>query len=63
LKHTLRSVPLASVWPIRLGTLYITMSKGQWDETLAAAYDDGWVLIVVDDDEKPVAAFRRPADA
>jgi hypothetical protein len=39
---------------------YVTLSAGQWDDLLAAAYDDGWVLLELDDDEQPVRAYRRP---
>jgi hypothetical protein len=36
------------------------MSTGQWDTLLRAAYDQGWVLLELDDDERPVAAYQRP---
>lgn len=56
----LRSVPLPSVLPLRPGTAYITMSVGQWDATLATCYGAGFVLLELDDDERPVRAYRRP---
>jgi hypothetical protein len=42
----------------------VTMSRGQWDALLAAAYDAGWTLLEVDDCERPVRAFRKwnPSD-
>ena len=40
-------------------TINITMSTGQWDRLLQAAYDTGWTLVEVDREEKPVAAYRR----
>ena len=40
-------------------TISITMSAGQWDNLLQAAYDTGWTLVEVDREEKPVAAYRR----
>jgi hypothetical protein len=35
------------------------MSRGQWDSALAAAYDVGFVLLELDDDEFPVAAYCK----
>jgi len=37
----------------------MTMSTGQWDRLLQAAYDTGWTLVELDREEKPVAAYRR----
>jgi hypothetical protein len=56
----LRRVPLAEVLPLQPGLCYCTMSPGQWDSLLAAAYSVGWVLLELDDGERPVAAYRRP---
>jgi hypothetical protein len=44
----------------RSGSVTITMSLGQWDSLLAAAYDDGWTLLELDTHEVPVRAYRRP---
>jgi hypothetical protein len=55
----LRSVPLDSVLPLKPGTLTITMSVGQWDTLLAIAYDTGVVLLELDGEEQPVAAYQR----
>ena len=55
----LRSVPLADVLPPRCGVGHITMSPGQWDELLAEAYQTGWVLLELDAQEQPVAAYCR----
>ena len=41
------------------GTLVVTMSEGQWDGLLAAAYADGWILLELDDNEVPVRAYRK----
>ena len=60
LRPELSPVPLPSVLPFRAGVAYATMSVGQWDETLRALYDAGYVLLELDDDERPVAAYRRP---
>lgn len=53
-------VPLPSVLPFRTGLAYATMSTGQWDGLLQAAYDADFVLLELDDDERPVRAYRRP---
>lgn len=39
--------------------LNITMSIGQWDELLQAAYDSGAILIELDRQERPIRAYRR----
>jgi hypothetical protein len=60
----LRQVPLSSVWPPLPGQCYCTMSAGQWDDTLSAAADAGFVLLeVIDEPETDpgfviVAAYR-----
>ena len=41
--------------------LVVTMSVGQWDPLLQAAYDGGSILLELDDDEQPLRAFRREA--
>lgn len=37
----------------------VTMSRGQWDGFLQAAYDAGYNLVELDENEKPVRAYRR----
>ena len=37
----------------------MTMSVGQWDALLSAAYEQGWILLELDDDERPVRAYRK----
>ena len=37
----------------------VTMSEGQWDGLLQAAYEQGHTLLELDIDERPVAAYRR----
>ena len=59
MSRDLRRVPLDDVLPLRAGVLYITMAEHQWDAALADAYRAGWVLLEVDGDEQPVAAYRR----
>ncbi len=59
----LTATPLADVFPLRRGLCYATCSPGQWDAVLQAAYDCGWVLLEVDDHERPVRAFRRAPQA
>jgi hypothetical protein len=56
-RPALRRIPLQSVWPPRRGRVYITMSPEQWDPLLQVSYDEGWILLEVDDNEQPVAAY------
>lgn len=37
----------------------ITMSTGQWDGFLEAAYEAGFNLIELDENERPIRAYRR----
>jgi hypothetical protein len=37
----------------------ITMSVGQWDALLAAAYERGWTLLELDSNQRPIRAYRR----
>jgi hypothetical protein len=57
----LRRIPLDTVWPLGRGVKQrvITMSPGQWDGVLAAAYALNWVLLEVNRDERPVGAYQR----
>jgi hypothetical protein len=41
------------------GGLFVTMSPGQWDALLQAAYDKGATLLEIDDKEQPVRAYQR----
>jgi hypothetical protein len=54
----LHQIPLTEV-RFAAGTLTVTMSVGQWDMLLKAAYDMGHTLLELDADEQPVAAYRR----
>jgi len=54
--------PMASAWPPRPGVVTVTMSPGQWDALLDVAYRLGHVLVELDDDERPVRAYRKPLD-
>jgi hypothetical protein len=59
----LRGIPLKAAWPPRPGNVTVTMSRDQWDTMLAVAYDLGFILLELDDDERPVAAYcRQPLD-
>jgi hypothetical protein len=61
-RRDLDPIPLADVLPI--GTkpgLVITMTVGQWDSMLSAAYAEGWILLEVDAQEQPVRAYRKVA--
>jgi hypothetical protein len=57
----LREIPLAT-FRIGPGVCFITMSTGQaWDRLLDGAYASGWIVLELDDDEKPVRAFQQRA--
>ena len=60
----LRPFPLDDVLPLgsRPGQLVMTMTQGQWDAMLSAAYTDGWVLLELDENEKPVRAYRKASE-
>jgi hypothetical protein len=58
----LRAIPLADGW-LKAGEVTITMSVGQWDPTLANAYEAGFILLELDDDERPVRAYQKAAPA
>lgn len=59
-RPNLNEVPLSSTM---LGTgkpsVNVTMSLGQWDDFLQVAYDAGYNLLELDDNEKPVRAYRK----
>jgi hypothetical protein len=56
----LRALPLTDVLPIgRAGQRVMTMCEGQWNGILSAAYEQGWVLLELDEDEQPVRAYRK----
>jgi hypothetical protein len=55
----LHPIPLREVVPLRPGTRVMTMVPGEWNALLAAAYERGWTLVEVDDDDRPVRAYRR----
>lgn len=54
----LHAIPLTSV-TFAPGTVTFTLSRDQWDNLLAAAYEQGHTLLELDADEKPVAAYRK----
>jgi hypothetical protein len=53
----LNEVPL--VLDFSLSTITVTMSIGQWDGLLQAAYDYGANVLELDDNEKPVHLYRK----
>lgn len=56
----LNQVPLSStMFGTGKPSVNITMSQGQWDGFLQAAYETGHNLIELDDNEIPVRAYRR----
>jgi hypothetical protein len=59
--NVLNEVPLDGIF--LKPQLIVTMFTGQWDGLLAAAYDNDWILLELDDNELPIRAYRRNADA
>lgn len=61
----LRPFPLAdalrAVSGAQPGALVITMGEGQWDATLRQAYELGWILLEIDERERPMRAYRKGA--
>ena len=63
-RPVLRSIPLADVLPLGSRPVVVmTMSLGQWDAILASSYELGFVLLELDDDERPVAAYQKDDEA
>ena len=65
-RPTLNKISLTDViHGLRSGkpSVTVTMSQGQWDKFLQAAYDAGHYLIEVDDCETPVRAYHKRTDA
>lgn len=60
---TLNRVPVSDAFPPRAGSQIITMSPGQWDDLLELAYESGWTLLELDEQDWPVKAYRRPHGA
>ena len=59
-RPALNEIPLDGGTILKRGVI-ITMSTGQWDGLLAAAYDAGAVLLELDEHEKPIKAYQRKA--
>jgi len=38
----------------------VTMGSDQWDCLLQAAYDEGWLLLELDEGEKLIHVYQRP---
>ena len=53
----LNEIPLEGVFSSP--QVIVTMSTGQWDKLLEAAYDSGAILLELDDSETPLKAYRR----
>ena len=54
----IHEIPLSEV-KLLPGSLMFTMSVGQWDALLAAGYKQGAILLELDANEQPVAAYRK----
>lgn len=63
IQRDLRPFPLAealrALSGVQPGALVITMGEGQWDAMLSTAYAAGWILLELDERERPVQAYRK----
>lgn len=59
-RRDFRPLPLASV-TFGAGEVIVTMSIGQWDALLSAAYEAGCILLELDDEES-VRAYQKRSD-
>jgi hypothetical protein len=55
----LNEIDLNKLNPLSPGQVTITMSRGQWDGLLESAYEQGFVLLELDENEKPVRAYWK----
>jgi hypothetical protein len=60
-RPVLNEIPLAGI--MLKPSVIVTMSIGQWDGLLAAAYGGGAVLLELDDNETPIKAYRQKTEA
>jgi len=56
-RPVLNEIPLSEVKC--QASIIITMSPGQWDGLLASSYEAGFVLLELDENERPIRAYRR----
>ena len=56
----LNRIPVSEAFPMRPATVTVTMGIGQWDNILLVSYEMGFTLLELDDNERPVAAYRNP---
>ena len=54
----LRQISLSDGW-LKAGEVTVTMSVDQWDAVLANSYDAGFILLELDENENPVAAYQK----
>lgn len=59
IRPLLNEIELDRLFPLISAGVVVTMSEGQWDALLEAAYDQGFILLELDDHERPVRAYRR----
>lgn len=54
----LRKIPMPEMIG-RPGTVTVTIGVGEWDSLLADCYNAGFLLLELDDNEHPVAAYQK----
>jgi len=45
--------------PVPPGLRAVTMGQGQWDDLLQICYDDGWLLIELDENDNLVGVYQK----
>jgi len=48
--------------PVPPGLRAVTMGQGQWDEFLRVCYDDGWLLIELDENENLIGVYQKDSE-
>jgi hypothetical protein len=55
----LNEIPLVDTFPLSRGSCSITIDIGGWDNLIEAAYNNGFFLIEMDENENPVRVFHK----
>lgn len=55
----MEQIPIGDAIPPKPGTVLLTVSVGQWSALHGEAYRRGHTLLELDENERPVAAYRK----
>ena len=59
MRPNLNEIPLDSSWPLPSASMSMTIDMGAWDGIIEGAYNAGFVLIELDQHNRPIRAFQR----